>query len=120
MNIEQFREYCIRKVGVQESFPFDEVTLVFKVGNKMFALLGLDAIENPTVNLKGDPEQNIEWREEYEGVNPGYHMNKKNWNTVNLDLDVNNHLIKEMVDISYNLIVSKLSKKIKIEFGLIE
>lgn len=119
MNIEQFREYCILKKGVEESFPFDDVTLVFKVGNKMFSLMGLDAIDNPTVNLKGDPEQNIEWREQYEGVNPGFHMNKKHWNTVNLDLDVSQNMIKEMVDISYNLIVSKLPKKIKIEFGLI-
>jgi predicted DNA-binding protein (MmcQ/YjbR family) len=119
MNIEQYREYCLLKNNVEESFPFDEFTLVFKIGNKMFSLMGLDQIENPTVNLKGDPEQNIEYREKYEGIKPGFHMNKTHWNTVNLDTDVSDKLIKEMTDKSYNLVVKSLSIKLRKELGLI-
>ncbi|MEL6919243.1 MAG: MmcQ/YjbR family DNA-binding protein, partial [Bacteroidota bacterium] len=85
MNIEEFRNYCISKKGVTEEFPFDEVTLVFKVMGKMFALSGLERI--PTqANLKCDPERAIQLREEYDGdIIPGYHMSKVHWNTLYLD-----------------------------------
>ena len=115
MNIEEIREYCLSKAYVEESFPFDEVTLVFKTGNKMFALLPLDNIDNPSVNLKCEPERNLELREKYEGIKPGFHMNKKHWNTVLLDSDVDNKTIKELIDISYTLIFDKLPKKLKEE-----
>ena len=110
MDIVYFREYCLSKKGVEESFPFDERTLVFKVMNKMFALNGIDA-DPPRVNLKCDPERAIELRESYSGIVPGYHMNKKHWNTVNLDDDVENKLIAELIDQSYDLVVNSLTKK---------
>ena len=75
MNIEEIREYCIAKPGVTEGFPFDESTLVFKVMNKMYALVGLERIP-PFINLKCDPDRAIELREQYEDIRAGYHMNK--------------------------------------------
>ena len=84
----------------------------------MFALLPLDKIDNPSVNLKGQPEKNIEYRERYEGINPGFHMNKKHWNTVLLESDVKQDLIKKMIDKSYELVVKSLPKKIKIELDI--
>ena len=118
MNIEKYREYCLRKPAVEESFPFDDVTLVFKVCNKIFSLLSLDEIDFPRVNLKGYPENNIELREKYEGIIPGYHMNKLHWNTVIFDQDVNDYLIRQMTDESYDLILGKIPARIKKEYGL--
>lgn len=113
MDIEQCREYCISKAGVTEEFPFDENTLVFKVMGKMFALC--DVNEFKSINLKCDPELAITLREQYEGVNPGYHMNKKHWNTVEMDGSIDDRLLKEWIDNSYGLIVSSLTKKLKEE-----
>ena len=81
MDIESIRDYCLAKKEVDESFPFGETTLVFKVKGKIFLLAGLD---NPVLqfNVKCDPEKAIEWREQFAAVQPGYHMNKKLWNTV--------------------------------------
>jgi predicted DNA-binding protein (MmcQ/YjbR family) len=118
MNIEQFREFCLELPATEESFPFDEVTLVFKVGNKMYALMGLDNIDNPSANLKCDPAKSIELREEYEGVKPGFHMNKKHWNTVSLDSDVNDDMIYELIKESYNLVLKSLTKKLIQELNL--
>jgi len=116
MNIEEFREYCLSKTHVTESFPFDEHTLVFKVANKMFALSGLE--HKPSrVNLKCDPEKSIELREEYDEIVEGYHMNKKHWNTVVIEGNLSNEFIKELIDHSYDLIVKGLTKKVKKEFG---
>jgi len=108
MNIEELREYCLLKKGVTECFPFDEVTLVFKVGGKMFALSNLDG--EPSVNLKCDPEKAIELREQYSSIVPGYHMNKTHWNTVYMDSNIPNKLLKELIDLSYKLIVESLPK----------
>ena len=108
MDIETFRNYCLSKKGATESFPFDENTLVFKVGGKMFALLDVDIFES--VNLKCEPEKAIELRERYAGVLPGYHMNKKHWNTVMMDGTVPDELILQWVDDSYNLVFNKLPK----------
>lgn len=108
MNIEELREYCLLKKGVTECFPFDEVTLVFKVGGKMFALTNLDG--EPSVNLKCDPEKAIELREQYSSIVPGYHMNKTHWNTVYMDSNIPNKLLKELIDLSYNSIVESLPK----------
>ena len=119
MNIEQVRDYCISKPFAEETFPFDDVTLVFKVAGKMFALLPLDNIDNPSISLKGDPEDNMELRERFEGITPGFHMNKKHWNTVKLESDVNRDMIKEMIDRSYELVVKSLPKKLKEKLGLI-
>jgi len=117
MNIEAFRTYCLNKKAVTESFPFDETTLVFKVANKMFALTGLDNTEFK-VNLKCDPERALDLREEYPCIKPGYHMNKKLWNTVAPQGCLSQELFFELVDHSYNLVVDGLSKKVKVEYGL--
>lgn len=115
MNIEDFRNYCLAKKGVTESFPFDEQTLVFKVMGKMFALSGLEQ-QPARVNLKCDPERAIELREEYDGlIIPGYHMSKVHWNTVELEMNIPHQLILELIDHSYDLVVSKLTKKLKLE-----
>ncbi|WP_343487360.1 MmcQ/YjbR family DNA-binding protein [Allomuricauda sp. d1] len=114
MNIEEFREYCISKKGVEETFPFDEHTLVFKVMGKMFALVALERLP-PQANLKCDPERAIELREEHDGtIIPGYHMSKKHWNTLFLE-HLSPKLILELIDHSYDLVVSKLPKKLKEE-----
>ncbi|MFI5222483.1 MAG: MmcQ/YjbR family DNA-binding protein [Bacteroidia bacterium] len=109
MNIEIFREYCLKKKGVEETFPFGEETLVFKVMGKMFALIGLDDPDN--CNLKCDPEKALELRSEFEAVQPGYHMNKQHWNTIHFNLDLNDSEILKQVDHSYGLVVSSLPKK---------
>ena len=109
MNIEQIREYCLKKKGVTEEFPFDEETLVFKVAGKIFLLASLEAIPLQ-INLKCDPEKAIELREEYDSVQPGYHMNKKHWNTIIIDGTVSLHNLLEWIDESYQLVVTGLKK----------
>ncbi len=106
MNIEQLHEYALSLPDVTESFPFDETTLVMKAGGKMFLLVSLDA-DPLQFNVKCDPERAIELREEYDCVLPGYHMNKKHWNTIIVDGTLTNKQLKEMVLDSYNLIVKK-------------
>lgn len=118
MNIEEYREYCLRKPAVEESFPFGEGTLVFKVCNKIFSLLSLDEIDFPRVNLKGDPEKNIELREQYDALIPGYHMNKEHWNTLIFDQDVDDKMIRQLTDDSYELILEKIPARIKKEYGI--
>jgi predicted DNA-binding protein (MmcQ/YjbR family) len=113
VNIESFREYCLSKPGVTEGFPFGGDTLVFKVMNKMFALTGIDS-EVFTVNLKCHPEKAIELREMYHSVQPGYHMNKQHWNTVNFDSgELTLKQLTELIDDSYNLVLEGLPKKDK-------
>lgn len=112
MNIEEFREYCLAKRMVTESFPFDATTLVFKVGGKMFALTGLDDPEFK-VNLKCDPDKAEELRETYPAIRPGFHMNKSHWNTVTVDGSFSMALFRELIDHSYALIVSSLPKDIR-------
>lgn len=114
MNIEEIREYCLLKNHVTEGFPFDDTTLVFKVMNKMFALLSLK--EDHSINLKCDPDKAIELRSHYDFVLPGYHMNKEHWNTVKVDGRVSEKLLKEWIDDSYNLIVESLPKKVRENF----
>jgi predicted DNA-binding protein (MmcQ/YjbR family) len=116
MNIEEFREYCLSKKGVDESFPFGETTLVFKVMGKMFALTGLDN-ELATANLKCDPDRVVELRERYPQILPGYHMNKKHWNTVELETGLDDELICELIDHSYDLVVEKMPKKLREELS---
>ena len=114
MHIEAVREYCLSKKGVTESFPFDEKTLVFKVMGKMFALSGLERIP-AAVNLKCDPERSAILREEYDGsITGAFHMNKLHWNTVILE-EVPPKLIMELIDHSYDLVVSKMTKKLRAE-----
>lgn len=118
MNVEQARKYCRSKRGSIEDFPFDEATLVFKICDKIFALLPLDVVEEHTINLKGNPEENIDLREQYEGIIPGYHMNKAHWITVYLDSDVSDKMIMELIDKSYELVLAKVSVKVKNQYGL--
>jgi predicted DNA-binding protein (MmcQ/YjbR family) len=119
MNIEAFREYCLAKKGVTESFPFDEQTLVFKVMGKMFALSGLEH-QPAKANLKCDPERSIELREEYDGlITPGFHMSKLHWNTVELEMNLPHTLLLELIDHSYELVIKGLTKKLKEELGVI-
>jgi len=116
MHIEQLRDFCITKKGVTEHFPFDEVTLVFKVMNKMFALTGLDKWERgeESINLKCDPEKASLLRAEYDGIQPGFHMNKKHWNTVTVNKsDVSDELLKELINHSYDSVVKGFNKKRK-------
>ena len=122
MNIQQFYEFCLAKKGVTEHFPFDEDTLVFKVGAKVFALSSLKQWENgnPSVNLKCDPERALELRAEYEAVKPGYHMSKVHWNTVSINGDVSDKMICELITDSYNLILKSLTKKIQLEIAELE
>lgn len=106
MNVEDLRAYVLQKENVTEGFPFGEDTLVFKVENKIFVLVSLDA-STLRMNVKCDPENAIEWREEYpDNVLPGYHMNKKHWNTV-LPAGLKTNLVKQMIDESYHLVVKK-------------
>lgn len=113
MDIEKVRKYCLKKKGVTEGFPFDEETLVFKVMGKMFCLLSLS--RSFGINLKCDPEFAIELREKYEGVSPGYHMNKQYWNTVDLNSNINDKEILSWIDHSYDLVVNSLTKKVQSE-----
>jgi predicted DNA-binding protein (MmcQ/YjbR family) len=109
LNIELIREYCLGKKGVTEEFPFDEDTLVLKVMGKMFLLASLEKIPLQ-INIKYSPEEVIELREEYEAVIPGYHMNKKHWNTVIIDNSIPPKNIISWIDNSYNLVVNGLKK----------
>ena len=91
--------------------PFDDKTLVFKVHGKIFTITGIETFES--VNLKCDPEYAIELREEHDGIQPGYHMNKKHWNTVLMDGSVSDELLYELIDHSYDLVVKGLRKKVR-------
>lgn len=113
MDIGEFCEYCRSRAGrVTEDTPFGDNVLVYKIENKMFALASLTDLP-PTVNLKCDPAHAMELRERYEAVREGYHMNKKHWNTIVLDGSVPPREVRTMVDESYDLVVSGLSKKIR-------
>lgn len=108
MNIEAYRNYCLKKKGVTEDFPFDNNTLVFKVMDKLFALTDVEMFAS--VNLKVDPEEGVEIREKYSSVLPGYHMNKKHWITVLIDGTIPDKLFQSWIDKSYDLVVAKLTK----------
>lgn len=109
MNIESIREYCLAKPGASEGMPFGEDVLVFKVVDKMFALMNLRRLPM-SVGLKCDPERAVDLRERYEAVQPAYHMNKKHWNTVVLDGSIPAAEVREMIDHSYNLVVQGLKR----------
>jgi predicted DNA-binding protein (MmcQ/YjbR family) len=113
MNIRQLYEFCLSKKAVTEHFPFDEDTLVFKVGGKMFCLTSLKEWENgtPALNLKGDPERNQELRAEYEAIHPGFHMSKVHWNTVHFNGDVPDKMMCQLINDSYDLVFKSLTKK---------
>lgn len=116
MNIEQLRQYCISKKGATEDFPFDSDTLVFKVLNKVFALISLDKWESgqKAINLKCDPDYAEELRHTYDAINPGFHMNKKHWNTIDLSTDeITAPFLTQLIDHSYEMVVKAMSKKMR-------
>lgn len=110
MNIEEFQDYCMSKKGVEATFPFGEDTLVFKVLGKMFALTGLE-YEDFRVNLKCDPDWAEELREQHYQIIEGWHMSKKHWNTVYFEQGLEEAFLKQLIDHSYDLVVSKMPKK---------
>lgn len=117
MNIEELREYCLMVKGSSECFPFDETTLVFKIMDKMFAYIGLEPKDGDFfVNMKCDPDRAVELREQYEGVRPGYHTSKLMWNSVYLNSDVPDLLIKELINHSVDEVIKKLPKKKREEY----
>jgi predicted DNA-binding protein (MmcQ/YjbR family) len=109
MNIEAYREFCLTLPGVTEDLPFDESTLAFRVKGKIFVFTNLDTFES--VNLKCEPEKALELRQQYASVKPGYHMNKKHWNTVEIHGDVSGTFLKELTIHSYERVVAGLPKK---------
>jgi predicted DNA-binding protein (MmcQ/YjbR family) len=109
MHLESFREYCLSKPEATEDMPFGEDVLVFRVGGKMFALAALDEIP-ATANLKCDPDLALELRDRYEQVQPGYHMNKKHWNTVEIGGGIPDVELRRMIDHSYELVVKRLPR----------
>ena len=113
MDIEAIRAYCLTKKAVEEGFPFGDTTLVIKVGGKIFVLINLDG--DPSMNLKCDPDRAIDLREANPAIIPGYHMNKKHWNTVVLDGSLPKRLILEMIDHSYELVFESLPLKLRLE-----
>jgi predicted DNA-binding protein (MmcQ/YjbR family) len=113
LNIEELRDHCLEKPGVTEGFPFGEDTLVFKVAGKIFLLVGLE--QGDRFNVKCDPELAVELRERYTEVQPGYHMNKKMWNTVFMNGTLSRKHLLEMIDHSYQEVVKSLPKKTQAE-----
>jgi predicted DNA-binding protein (MmcQ/YjbR family) len=116
MNIETFREYCLSKPAATEDTPFGPEDIVFKVEGKMFGIAALDEVP-PRVNLKCDPDLALELRDRYEQVSPGYHMNKRHWNTIDLDGVIPEREIRKMVDHSYDLVVRSLPKAKREKLG---
>ena len=117
MHLDELRDHCLALPGVEEALPFGPDTLVFKVSGKMFALAGLERMP-PSVNLKCDPARAVELRERYDAVTPGWHMNKVHWNTVGLQADVPNDLIRDLVDHSYALVRARLPKRVQADLGV--
>lgn len=113
MNQEVLMDYCLAKKGVEATLPFGDDTLVFKVLGKMFAACGLDTFPLK-VNLKCDPDRSMELREAYEDILPGFHMNKKHWNTVNFEGNIEDKMLYELIDHSYELVVKSLTKENKV------
>jgi predicted DNA-binding protein (MmcQ/YjbR family) len=109
MNIEELREFCLSFPATDEGFPFDNETLVFKVKEKLFCLTNVDHFAS--INLKCDPEKAVQQREQYPAVQPGYHMNKRHWNTVMMDGSIPNDLVREWITDSYRLVVKSLPKR---------
>lgn len=116
MNIEELRNFCISKKGAEECFPFDQNTLVFKVMGKIFLLTDIN-LKPVSFNVKCNPERAIEQREKYSCVGPGFHMNKKHWNTIVCDGSVSSKILKQWINDSYGLIADSLPKKLKEELG---
>lgn len=118
MDVEMIRAYCLSKKGTDESFPFDDTTLVIKVGGKIFILINLSG--GQSINLKCDPLEAIELRESFPAITPGYHMNKKHWNTIILNGSLSKNHIEKMIDHSYDLVFQSLPGKLRLEIEQIK
>jgi len=116
MNLDEIRTYCLSKKGATEDFPFDEHTLVFKVMGRIFLLTDIREVEL-SLNVKCEPELAIEWREQYQSVQPGYHMNKKRWNTVTCSGEFSEKVVYAMIDHSYEEVVKGMTKKMQRELN---
>ncbi|KAA6350076.1 hypothetical protein EZS27_002540 [termite gut metagenome] len=114
MNVESAGDYCLQKKGTEASFPFDDDSLVIKVMGKMFALIDLESANK--IALKADPERAVELREQYNGINEAYHFNRKYWNSVSFNEDVDDKLIKQLIDHSYEEVLKKFTKKQRAEY----
>ncbi|MFY7810594.1 MAG: MmcQ/YjbR family DNA-binding protein [Flavobacterium sp.] len=121
MEISDLYDYCLSKKGVTEHFPFDQDTLVFKIGGKIFVLASLSKWEKgqKTFNVKCNPELAMEQRAIYDAVAPGFHMNKKHWNTINTQMDMPFNEILKSIDHSYELVFGSLPQKVKNEIELL-
>lgn len=109
MTLEDFRSYCLNKKGVIEDFPFDDRILVFKVGSRMFSLTDIKSSDF-AISLKCDPIFAVALREEYAAIKPGYHLNKKHWNTIDIDGSIPENKIYSLIDLSYDLVFKRLKK----------
>ena len=118
MNLSELTSTLLAFAGATEEYPWGSSPMVIKVGGKMFAIVGLEA-DPLKISLKADPEDAIIQRNMYEAVQPGYHLNKEHWNTVTLDDSIPDKLLKQMIDESYQLIFKKLSRKLKLEIGVL-
>ncbi len=114
MNVETAREYCLSKKAVTECLPFDEYSLVLKVMDKMFALIDLEGARK--IALKCDPDYAIELRERYTAIESAYHFNKKYWNQVFFDGDVDDRVVEQLIDHSYEEVLKKFTRKMRIEY----
>lgn len=116
MNVEELREFCLSLNHTTEDMPFDDETLVFKVGGRMYAFVGLKG--ELSMNVKCDPDEALEMREAFEAVRPGYHMNKKHWNTILIDGSISDNMLKIWIEKSYKLVVAKLTKQERAQLGI--
>jgi predicted DNA-binding protein (MmcQ/YjbR family) len=114
MTLEEYRSFCLSFPHTQETFPFDETALVYKVFDKMFTLTSIDTFE--IITVKATPENVIELCERYQSINPGYYMNKKHWISINTFGNISNDMIKQLITDSYYLVVKSLPKKIQKEY----
>jgi predicted DNA-binding protein (MmcQ/YjbR family) len=118
MNLETLRDFCLELAGVTEELPFGPDILVFKVMGKVFLLTSIDG--KPQFNVKCDPEKAEELREQYADVVPGYHMNKKHWNTVHITGSISSELLYSWIKDSYDLVVARLTKQEKLALQELE
>ncbi len=112
MDFDELRRYCLAKPGATEEHPFGPGALVLKVGGKMFAIIGEDS-EPLTVSLKCEPEIALMLRDAHASVTPGYHLNKRHWNTVSLDGTIDEDLVREWIDDSYDLVIEGLPRSLR-------
>jgi predicted DNA-binding protein (MmcQ/YjbR family) len=112
----ELRDWCLRQTGAVEEFPFGPETSVFKVAGKMFALSRLDRAPLE-VSLKCEPELAVGLRDSYPAIRPGYHLNKRHWNTLTLDGSLPDRLVRDLIEDSYDLVVSALPKRVRDKLG---